>query len=151
MHVWGQAEASFPHFSSGRQGRVLPVGTHCLPDPAPAPPPLQPPKAPHPCHSGPGQVLESRHKGAGDEGDHSARFICWNCGAVEQRFRDPRAGPRSGSVPPLAHVVLLAAGRPVFLIGAPRGGPGLPLPMLGVSGLSRPCPMAPFARLPASV
>lgn len=126
---------------------VLAVFTRC-----PLAPPSSlhpPPKAPYPRHAGLGQVLGSWCEGTDDEGAAALALFSWNRGALEQIFRNSRT-QAPVSVPAFAGTALLAARRPVLLIRAPRGDPGLPLPILGGSRVSPPRSMAPFAGLPVS-
>lgn len=126
-----------------RQGPVIPVGTHCLPLSAT----LAPSGAPTPVIQALGGFRVEAQRSRRCEG-RSTPFILLEPGAAGRSW-DSSARPGPGSVPPLAGAVLLAARRPVFLAGAPQRGPGLPFPVLSVSGLLHPGPPGPFAGLPA--
>lgn len=144
MSVWRQAGSSFASCPLAHRTPVITVGTHCLPPPFPSA--TEPPsEVPIPAI----QVLGSGRKGAGNAGGRSTRFILLEPGATEKMSQDSSAGSRPSSVPPLARAVLLAAPRPVFLARAPWGSPGLPFPVLRVSGVPHPLPRAFFACLPS--
>lgn len=103
--------------------------------------------APTPVIQAPGRFRVEAQRSRRCEG-RSTLFIWLDPGPAGKAWGSS-ARPWRGSVPPLAGAVLLAARRPVFLAGAPQRGPGLPFPVLRVSGLLHPGPAAPFAGLPA--